>query len=185
MALASRRYDVADMMAVQEFYHSRGWTDGLPVVPPTDEAVEACLEWAGLPPAHLVGVEPVRARAIAAEKLAINAVMAGCLPMHFPLVVAAFTAMLQEPFLLHGATASTGGCAVLVVVNGPIAAEIGMDATFNALASSDRASTVVGRALRLCLINMMDVRPGAIDRSVLGHPGKISYCVAEDEAGSA
>ncbi|MCY4502085.1 MAG: hypothetical protein OXE57_11045, partial [Alphaproteobacteria bacterium] len=82
MPLASRRYEVADMMAAQEFYHSRGWTDGLPVVPPTDEAVEACLEWAGLPPAHLVGVEPVRARAVTAEKLAINAVMAGCLPMH-------------------------------------------------------------------------------------------------------
>ena len=184
MQLASRRYDVADTMAAQEFYHSRGWTDGLPVVPPTAEAVAACLEWTMLAPDHPVGVEPVRARAIAAEKLAVNAVMAGCLPMHFPVVVAAFTAMLQEPFLLHGATASTGGCAVLVVVNGPIAAEIGMDATFNALASSDRASTVIGRALRLCLINLLDVRPGDIDRSSLGHPGKISYCLAEDEAGS-
>ena len=184
MQLASRRYDVADIMAAQEFYHSRGWTDGLPVVPPTEDAVAACLEWAMLAPDHLVGIEPVRARAITAEKLAVNAVMAGCLPMHFPVVVAAFTAMLQEPFLLHGATASTGGCAVLVIVNGPIAAEIGMDPTFNALASSDRASTVIGRALRLCLINLLDVRPGAIDRSSLGHPGKISYCLAEDEAGS-
>ncbi|MYK60049.1 MAG: hypothetical protein F4027_16145, partial [Rhodospirillaceae bacterium] len=137
MELASRRYDVADVVAAQEFYHSRGWTDGLPVVPPTAEAVEACLEWAMLAPDHLVGIEPVRARALTAEKLAVNAVMAGCLPMHFPVVVAAFTAMLQEPFLLHGATASTGGCAVLVIVNGPIAAEIGMDPTFNALASSD------------------------------------------------
>ena len=184
MQLASRRYDVSDVIAAQEFYHSRGWTDGLPVVPPTAGAVEACLDWAMLAPDHLVGVEPVRARAITAEKLAVNAVMAGCLPMHFPVVVAAFTAMLQEPFLLHGATASTGGCAVLVIVNGPIAAETGMDPTFNALASSDRASTAIGRALRLCLINLLDVRPGAIDRSSLGHPGKISYCLAEDEAGS-
>ena len=184
MELAARRYDVADMAAAQEFYHSRGWSDGLPVVAPTAEAVEACLEWAGLDPAHLVGVEPVRARAITAEKLAINAVMAGCLPMHFPVAVAAFTAMLQEPFLLHGATASTGGCAVLVIVNGPVAAETGMNATFNALAGSDRASTVIGRAVRLALINLLDVRPGAIDRSVLGHPGKISYCLAEDEANS-
>ena len=184
MQLASRRYDVSDVMAAQEFYHSRGWTDGLPVVPPTAGAVEACLDWAMLAPDHLVGVEPVRARAITAEKLGVNAVMAGCLPMHFPVVVAAFTAMLQEPFLLHGATASTGGCAVLVIVNGPIAAETGMDPTFNALASSDRASTAIGRALRLCLINLLDVRPGAIDRSSLGHPGKISYCLAEDEAGS-
>ena len=184
MQLASRRYDVSDVVAAQEFYHSRGWTDGLPVVPPTAEAVEACLDWAMLAPHHLVGIEPVRARALTAEKLAINAVMAGCLPMHFPVVVAAFTAMLREPFLLHGATASTGGCAVLLVVNGPITAEIGMDPTFNALASSDRASTAIGRALRLCLINLLDVRPGDIDRSSLGHPGKISYCLAEDEAGS-
>ena len=184
MQLAARRYEAADFMAAQEFYHSRGWTDGLPVVPPTEEAVEACLEWAGLAPAHLVGVEPVRARAVTAEKLAVNAVMAGCLPMHFPVVVTAFTAMLQEPFLLHGATASTGGCAVLAIVNGPVAADIGMDATFNALASSDRASTAIGRALRLALINIMGVRPGALDRSTLGHPGKISYCLAEDEAGS-
>ena len=184
MQLASRRYDVSDVMAAQEFYHSRGWTDGLPVVPPTEEAVAACLDWAMLPPDHLVGIESVRARALTAEKLAVNAVMAGCLPMHFPVVVAAFTAMLQEPFLLHGATASTGGCAVLTIVNGPIAAELGMDPTFNALASSDRASTVIGRSLRLCLINLLDVRPGAIDRSSLGHPGKFSYCLAEDEAGS-
>lgn len=184
MQLASRRYDVADIMAAQEFYHSRGWTDGLPVVPPTEDAVGACLEWAMLAPDHLVGVEPVRARAITAEKLAVNAVMAGCLPMHFPVVVAAFTAMLREPFLLHGASASTGGCAVLVIVNGPVAAELGMDPTFNVLASSDRASTAIGRAVRLCLINLLDVRPGAIDRSSLGHPGKISYCLAEDEAGS-
>ena len=184
MQLASRRYEVADIMAAQEFFHDRGWTDGLPVVPPTAEAVEACLDWAMLAPGRLVGVEPVRARALTAEKLAVNAVMAGCLPMHFPVVVAAFTAMLQEPFLLHGATASTGGCAVLVIVNGPIAAEFGMDSTFNALAASDRASTVIGRAVRLCLINLLDVRPGGIDRSSLGHPGKISYCLAEDEAGS-
>ena len=88
MSLASKRYKVEDILAAQEFYHSRKWTDGLPVVPPTPDAVQACLEWAMLPPDHLVGIEPVRERPITAEKLAINAVMAGCLPMHFPVVVA-------------------------------------------------------------------------------------------------
>ena len=83
MNLMSKRYDVEDMMAAQEFYHSRKWTDGLPVVPPTADAVQACLDWVMMPSDHLVGVETVRARAITAEKLAINAVMAGCLPMHF------------------------------------------------------------------------------------------------------
>lgn len=185
MNLMSKRYDVEDMMAAQEFYHSRKWTDGLPVVPPTATAVQACLDWVMMPSDHLVGVETVRARAITAEKLAINAVMAGCLPMHFPVVVAAFTAMLQEPFLLHGATASTGGCAVLIVINGPVRDELGMDGTFNALGSSDRATTVIGRAIRLILCNLLDARPGDVDRSTLGHPGKLSYCIAEDEANSS
>lgn len=170
-----------DFGAVQEQFHANGWTDGLPVVPPTPELVQACLDWALLPSDHLIGVEPVRHRAITAQKVAINAVMAGCLPMHFPVVVTAVTAMLDEPFLLHGATASTGGCAVLVVVNGPIRLEVGMDPTFNAVGPSDRASTCIGRAVRLVLGNLLDVRPGEIDRSTLGHPGKISYCLAEDE----
>lgn len=172
------------MLAAQEFFHSRKWTDGLPVVPPTPDATQACLDWAMMPADHLVGIEPVRQRAIAAEKLAVNAVMAGCLPMHFPVVVAAFTAMLQEPFLLHGATASTGGCAILIVINGPIRDELGMDGTFNALASSDRATTSIGRAIRLILYNLLDARPGDVDRSTLGHPGKLSYCIAEDEDNS-
>jgi len=181
MTLISKSYEVEDVLAAQEFYHSRQWTDGLPVVPPTPDAVQACLDWALMPAEHLIGIEPVRERAITAEKLAVNAIMAGCLPMHFPVVVAAFTAMLEEPFLVHGATASTGGCAVLVVVNGPIRQELGLDGTFNVLGSSDRGTTVIGRAIRLILGNLLDVRPGQIDRSTLGHPGKLSYCIAEDE----
>jgi hypothetical protein len=122
---------------------------------------------------------------VTAEKLAINAVMAGCLPMHFPVVLAAFTAMLQPEFLLHGATASTGGCAVLIVLNGPIRRELGAAGGFNALGNSDRGTAVIGRAIRLALINILEVRPGGIDRSTLGHPGKYSYCIAEDEEDSA
>jgi len=181
MQLASKTYDVQDVWAVQEFYHSNGWTDGLPIVPPTSDAVAACLEWAMTPPQQLIGIEPVRGVAITAEKLAINAVMAGCLPMHFPVVLTAITAMLRPEFLLHGATASTGGCAVLVIINGPIRRELGIDSSFNALGNSDRATAVIGRAIRLALINILEVRPGGIDRATLGHPGKFSYCVAEDE----
>ena len=179
--LASKSYDVADFAAAQELYHSNGWTDGLPVVPPTREAVAALLDWVAMPPDQLIGIEPVRGAAITAEKLAVNAVMAGCLAMHFPVVVAAWTAMMREEFLVHGATASTGGCAVLVVLNGPIRREIGASGSFNAIGNSDRATAVIGRAIRLCLINLMDVRPGGIDRSTLGHPGKFSFCIAEDE----
>ena len=180
-ALTSKVYEVEDFAAAQELYHSNGWTDGLPVVPPTEAAVAACLEWAFMTPDELIGIEPVREQPITAEKLAINAVMAGCLPMHFPVVVTTWQAMLKDEFLLHGISSSTGGCAVLVIINGPIRLEIGASSTFNALGNSDRATSVIGRAIRLSLINLMDVRPGGIDRSTLGHPGKFSYCLAEDE----
>ncbi len=185
LQLSSKIYDVDDFAAAQEFFHANGWTDGLPVVPPTADAVQAMLDWAGMSPDQLIGIEPVRAQPVTAEKLAVNAVMAGCLAVHFPVVVAAFTGMLHEDFLLHGTTSSTGGMAVLVIVNGPIRREIGASGTFNALGSSDRATTAIGRALRLALINILDVRAGGIDRSTLGHPGKFSYCVAEDEEDSA
>jgi hypothetical protein len=180
-ALTSRTYEVEDFAAAQELYHSNGWTDGLPVVPPTEAAVEACLDWAMMPGDQLIGIEPVRAQPVTAEKLAINAVMAGCLPMHFPIVAAAWQAMLQPPFALHAVTSSTGGGAILVVINGPIRREIGASGTFSALANSDRATAAIGRALRLALINVLDARPGSLDRTTLGHPGKFSYCIAEDE----
>lgn len=181
VALASSRHQLADFAAVQEDFHARGWTDGLPVVPPTADAVRACLEAAVLPPDQLIGVEPVRGRALTAEKLAVNAVMAGCRPEYFPAVVAAWAAMLAPEFLLHGATASTGGCAVLVILNGPLSTEIGAGSAFSVLGGGSRATVAIGRAVRLGLINLLDVRPGEADRSTLGHPGKISFCIAEDE----
>lgn len=184
MLLNSSFYDLADGIDAQEFFHSRGWTDGLPIVLPTPESVLACLDWAGMPATEIIGIEPVRQCIISAEKLAINAVMAGCLPMHFPALVTAWMAMLREEFLLHGTTASTGGCAIFTVLNGPLRNEIGCESGFNVLGSSDRATTVIGRAIRLSLINLLNVSPGAADRSTLGHPGKLSYCLAEDEENS-
>ena len=110
--LKSKTYELEDPLAVQEYFHSRRWTDGLPVVAPTPQSVQEMLDRANLDPEHLIGIEPVRNRRMTAEKLAVNAVMAGCLPDHFPLVCESFSAMLKEPFLLPGAAASTGGCAV-------------------------------------------------------------------------
>src|ERR1700737_2818223 len=103
VGLTSKTYDVDDFAAAQELYHSNGWTDGLPVVPPTEASVAACLDWAGMTPDQLLGIEPVRVQPITAEKLAINAVMAGCLPMHFPVVATAWQARMKEGVLPLGA----------------------------------------------------------------------------------
>jgi hypothetical protein len=177
-------HSVDSQDAVHELFESRGWTDGLPITPPTPARVEAALEAAFIEPAQVLGVETVRGRPITAEKAAINAVMAGCRPRDFAVVAAAIEAMCDPTFLLHGATSSTGGCAILVIVNGPIRQELEMTGTFNVLGGADRASLAIGRALRLILRNLLSVRPGELDRATLGHPGKLSYCLAEDEEGS-
>lgn len=183
-ALISEVHVVADEAEASTYCAALGWTDGLPVIAPTAERVRACLEWTGGDPTQILGVEPVRGRVLTAEKVAVNAVMAGCQPRHFPVVAAAVDAMCRAEFLLHGATASTGGCAVMIVVNGPVAAELGMTGTFDALGTGDEAGNAIGRAVRLVLRNLLDVRPGQADRSTLGHPGKLSWCLAEDEAAS-
>ena len=182
--MSSRRYLVADEAEAADLYASRRWTDGLPIVPPTPERVATMLEWAALAPDEVLGLEPVKARVLTAEKVAVNAVMAGCQPPHFPVVAAAVTALCSEPYLLHGSASSTGGCAALVIVNGPVRRQLGMDGTFSVLGGGDPACLVIGRAVRLVIRNLVELRPGDLDRSTLGHPGKISFCLAEDEEGS-
>src|SRR3989442_10181937 len=115
--LQSATYELADALDVNEFYQHNGWTDGLPIVPPTEERVQECLDAAGLAPGDIIGVESVRQRPITAEKVAINAVMAGCLPTYMPVVVTALRAMCDEDFNFHGSTASTGGRAPVFFVN--------------------------------------------------------------------
>src|SRR2546428_4667934 len=182
--LQSTAYDLADALDVNELYQQKGWTDGLPIVPPTEERVVECLQAAGLAATDIVGVERIRQRPITAEKVAINAVMAGCLPAYMPVVVAILRAMCQEPFNMHGSTASTGGSTPFIVVNGPIRTSIGMNATHNVLANGNRANATIGRAIRLVLINVLGCIPGQLDRSTLGHPGKYAFCIAEDEEDS-
>jgi hypothetical protein len=179
--LTSATYDIDDFFAANELYQDNGWTDGLPIVPPTEELVRACLGAARLPADAIVGVEPVRRRRITAEKVAIAAVMAGCRPEYMPVVLAVVRAMCVPEFGLHGTTASTGGSAQFIVVNGPIRRAIGMNTTHNALANASRANATIGRTPRLLILNVLGGRPGHLDRSTLGHPGKFTYCVAEDE----
>jgi len=111
-------------------------------------------------------------------------VMAGCLPEYLPVVVACVKAMCEPEFGLHGVTASTGGSAPFVVVNGPVRRTLGMNATHNVLGNGSRANATMGRALRLLIINVLGGIPGQLDRSTLGHPGKFTFCLAEDEEDS-
>jgi hypothetical protein len=183
-AFASPVHEAADALEANELYQRNGWTDGLPIVPPTEDAVARFLAAAKLQAADVIGTEPVRRRALTAEKVAIAAVMAGCLPEYMPVVVAIVRAMCEPQYALHGSTASTGGSAPFIVVNGPIRHQIGMNATHNVLANGARANATIGRSIRLILINVLGGIPGQLDRATLGHPGKFTFCIAEDEEDS-
>jgi hypothetical protein len=181
---ASEIHEVEDAAEANELYQRNGWTDGLPIVPPTEESVARFLAAAKLDAAEVIGVEPVRRRSITAEKLAIAAVMAGCLPEYMPVIVAVVKAMCHAEYALHGSTASTGGSAPFIVVNGPIRHALNMNATHNVLANACRANATIGRSVRLMLVNILGGIPGQLDRSTLGHPGKFTFCIAEDEEDS-
>jgi len=182
--LHSTRIEVSDPLAAIEAYFERGWTDGLPAVPPTEERIWAMLDAMGKGPQDIIGEIPVRARTISGEKLAINAVMAGCLPAYAPVILAVTEALCDPAFSAHGPTASTSGMGVLIIVNGPIASQIGLNARENLFGPGWRANATIGRALRLLLRNVCGATPGVLDRSCFGHPGKFTYCIAEDEAHS-
>jgi hypothetical protein len=167
-----------------EAYFDRGWTDGLPVVPPTAKSIAAMLAGAGLSGDEVLGEIAGRNTVVVAEKVAINAVLAGCRPEHLPVVVAAVRALCHPDFAYHGPASSTGGSAIVLVVNGPIARRLGVNAGNNAFGQGVRANATIGRAVRLTMMNVMQTRPGLFDRATLGNPGKYSFCFAENEAES-
>ena len=176
--------DVGDPWEAIEACYARGWTDGLPVVPPTDALADAMLRAGPWAPGDVLLHEPVRNRAVTAEKAAINAVMAGCRPEYFPVVGAALQAIGDPAFMLHGPATSTGGSALMVIVNGPIAGRLDLNAGANLFGPGARANATIGRTLRLVLLNCLECRPGVLDKSTQGWPGKYSLCFAEDEAQS-
>ena len=173
-----------DAAALIELYYEKGWTDGLPVVPPSETSVGAMLEAAGLKGGDVVGEVPVRNTRVTADKVAINAVMAGCLPEYMPTVVSAVKGLTDPVFNYHGIATSTGGASVVIIVNGPVARRLGVNAEDNAFGPGFRANVTIGRALRLLMMNAINTRPGKLDRATLGNPGKIAFCFAENEAGS-
>jgi hypothetical protein len=164
-----------------EAYFARGWTDGLPVTPPTEKSVADILAAAELHSDQILGVIPERNTVVIARKVAINAVMAGCRPEYMPVVVAAIEGLCRPEFAYHGPASSTGGSAMVLIVNGPIAKRLGVNSGNNAFGQGTRANATIGRAVRLTMMNAMNARPGLLDRATLGNPGKYSFCFAENE----
>jgi hypothetical protein len=182
--LRSRRIQISALDDEMESLFERGFTDGLPVVPPTPERVLRMLEGTSRAPDDVVAVVPPDLVECTVEKVAVNAVMAGCKPEYLPVVLACVEAACTDEFNIHGLLATTWFAGPLVVVNGPISRAIGMNSGVNALGQGNRANATIGRALQLVVRNVGGGRPGGVDRATLGNPGKYTFCFAEDEQGS-
>ncbi len=182
--LRSRRVDLGEHEDDVEAAFERGWSDGLPVVPPTPERVARMLSGTTRDPGDVVAVVPPDLVECTIEKVAINAVLAGCKPEYLPVVITAVEAACTDEFNIHGLLATTYFSSPVLIVNGPITSAIGMNSGTNALGQGNRANATIGRALQLVVRNVGGGRPGGIDRATLGNPGKYTFCFAEDEAGS-
>jgi len=182
--LASRKLDVDFPKDAMEACFDRGWSDGLPVTPPTEARVLRMLAATRRSPAEVVGLIPPSMAPCSIEKIAVNAVMAGCRPEYLPVVITAIEAALEPQFGLHGVLCTTDFVGPMVIVNGPIAKRIGMNCGVNVLGQGNRANATIGRALQLVVRNVGGGRPGEIDRSTIGQPGKfgVSYCEDEEDA---
>lgn len=183
--LAARKIGYPAEADPVEVCYQRGWTDGLPVTPPTDERVIAMLKGTIRNSDEIVGRMPPNLADCTIEKVAINAVMAGCKPEYMPVLLAAIEAALEPVFTLHGVLATTYFSSPVIIVNGPIAKRIGMNSGINALGQGNRANATIGRALNLIVRNVGGGRPGEADRSTLGAPSKFTLCFAEDESDPA
>ena len=182
--LSSRGVELADLEDEVEAAYSRGWTDGLPVVPPTEERVLAMLGGTTRAPDEVVAVVPPDLVPCTVEKVAVNAVLAGCLPEHLPVVLSAVEAACTDAFNMHGLLATTWSAGPVVVVNGPVRQRLGMASGGNVFGQGNRANATIGRALQLVVRNVGGGRPGEVDRATHGQPGKYTSCFAEAEEDS-
>lgn len=182
--LCSRRVVLGSQEDDIEACIERGWSDGLPVVPPTPDRVARMLEGTTRAAAEVVSVVPPDLVECTVEKVAVNAVLAGCKPEYLPVVLACVEAACTDEFNMHGLLATTYFSGPVIVVNGPIAKAIGMNSGVNVLGQGNRANSSIGRALQLVVRNVGGGRPGGVDRATLGNPGKLSFCFPEDSDGS-
>lgn len=182
--LVSRRIELAHLDDEFEAMFDRGYTDGLPVVPPTEERVMRMLKGTHRDPSEVVAVVPPDLVPVTVEKVAVNAVMAGCKPEYLPWVLASVEAVCTDEFNIHGVLATTMPVGPVIICNGPGTRAIGMNGGGNALGQGNRANLTIGRAVQLVVRNVGGGRPGEVDRATHGNPGKISFCFAELEHGS-
>ncbi len=177
----SRSIEVDENDDPMEIAYDRGWSDGLPITPPTDLRIARMLAGTTRKADEIIGIVPPNLVECTVEKVAINAVMAGCRPDYFPVVLAALEAALIPEFSMHGLLATLWFSGPVVIVNGPVTKRIGMNWAGNALGQGNRANATIGRALQLIIRNVGGGKPQGIDRSVMGNPGKYTFCFAEDE----
>lgn len=180
MQLASRVFETKDMASAVEFCYEKRWTDGLPVVPPTPDAVERIIAYLRRDPQEVIGVVAPRDGVATIETIAINCVMAGCKPEYVPIVIAAIEAMVEERFNLNGVQTTTHSCAPLLMVSGPAVKNLGFNTKECAFGHGCRASATIGRAVRLVLWNIGGGYPGEPCKTTQGHPGYYSFCIADD-----
>ena len=179
--LRARRIEIAPDDDVHEFMFDQGFSDGLPLVPPTPERVLRMLSGTDRDPQSIVATIPPNMAPATVEKIAVNAVLAGCKPEYLPVVIAAIEAACTDAFNVHGVMATTMGASPVMVVNGPIRQRLGMNMGLSALGQGNRANATIGRAVRLALRNIGGARPGGTERSTLGNPMKYAMCFAEWE----
>jgi hypothetical protein len=180
--LTSETYAVDDdPAAFLVLAEHEGWGDGLPLIPPTEERVQEMLDHVAAFPDAVIGVvEPQRGQATL-EKIAVNAVMAGCRPEYFPVVVAAVAAVCEPQFNLYALNTTTCCATPALMLNGPIRLELGIECGYSCLGHNGRANATIGRALRLVMRNVGGSVPGAVSKSVFGQPGRVSLCFGEWE----
>jgi len=181
----SEKVTVADSIeAVNNLYIENGWSDGLPIIPPTEPALEKMLSGTKRDPSEVLAKIPPTWGEATIEKVAINAVMAGCLPEYMPVIIAAVAAMCDEKFRLGEIQPTTHPGAPLIIVNGPIAKKLGINSKAGAFGPCWRANATIGRAIRLILLNIGGAYPGKLDLATQGQPAKYTYCIAENEEDS-
>lgn len=182
--LHSRHVELASAEDEFESMFTRGWTDGLPVIPPTPERVLRMLTGTTRSPQDIVAIAPPNLVELTIEKIAINAVMAGALPEYLPWIITALEAVCNDEFNMHGVLATTMPVGPVIICNGPGTKAIGMNSGVNVFGQGNRANLTIGRAVQLTIRNVGGGKPGEVDRATHGNPGKLSFCFAEDEAGS-